>query len=463
MNKKLLKYLQTIVLIIDLFVINCSFLISFSINQKLHDLTNPYYPIYLWIIFNFFWIILSLLTGIYFEKIIYFFESFMKKSVHHFFIWTIACLLSIQLYNNDQINRFIIPIFILSSAIGVSINRVLYFGIKKYFKKKENLFNNAIILGYNQTALKLANYFFEDNANVKLLGFIEDDHRVKELTPYPILGKRDDLLEIALHINANEIYSTLKPDENLFLHDIIQEAEKECIKFRIVPDLSYFFPKQIVVQYIRDLPILSSRSEPLEDILNRIQKRALDLIISLLVIVFVLSWLIPLMGILIVIETKGPIFFIQKRTGKNKKIFNCLKFRSMFINNTSNEIQATRNDSRVTLLGKFLRKSSLDEFPQFINVFKGEMSVVGPRPHMVKHTQSYAEAVDEFMIRHYLKPGITGWAQVNGFRGEIKNTNQIKKRVESDIWYLENWSIWLDLKIIFLTIYKICKGDKQAY
>ena len=205
------------------------------------------------------------------------------------------------------------------------------------------------------------------------------------------------------------------------------------------------------------------RSEPLEDVGNRVKKRILDVIVSLFVVIFILSWMIPIIGLLILIESRGPIFFKQKRTGKNNQPFNCLKFRSMRSNEDSDLKQATKNDMRVTRIGSFIRKTSLDEFPQFINVLKGEMSLVGPRPHMVKHTNDYSQIVDKYMIRHFLKPGITGWAQINGFRGEITEPKQIKLRVRNDIWYLENWTVWLDLRILFLTIYTISKGDKNAY
>jgi putative colanic acid biosynthesis UDP-glucose lipid carrier transferase len=211
------------------------------------------------------------------------------------------------------------------------------------------------------------------------------------------------------------------------------------------------------------MPVLSLRSEPLQDVGNRFKKRILDVVISLLVVILVLSWLIPLIGLLIFLESRGPIFFKQARTGKNNQPFMCLKFRSMKPNKDADAKQATKNDNRVTKLGRMLRKTSLDEFPQFINVLKGEMSLVGPRPHMVKHTDDYSQVVDQYMIRHFLKPGITGWAQVNGFRGEITEPKQIKMRVQNDLWYLENWNIWLDIKIMFLTVYTIIIGDKKAY
>ena len=217
------------------------------------------------------------------------------------------------------------------------------------------------------------------------------------------------------------------------------------------------------IDYFYDLPIITLRNEAMDDIGNKIKKRVLDIMVSSFVTVFILTWLIPLIALLIKLESKGPVFFPQLRTGKNKKNFYCLKFRSMHVNKDSDSVQATKHDSRITKIGKFMRKTSLDEFPQFINVLRGEMSLVGPRPHMIKHTDDYSKMVDEYMVRQFLKPGITGWAQVNGFRGEISNPDQIKKRVAHDIWYMENWTLWLDIKILFLTIYNVLKGDKNAY
>ena len=241
------------------------------------------------------------------------------------------------------------------------------------------------------------------------------------------------------------------------------QSEKECIRFRIVPNLSMFITREVHIEYYGELPILALRKEPLDDVGNRIKKRALDITISLLVTIFILSWLIPLIGILIFLESGRPIFFKQLRTGKDKKPFYCWKFRSMRNNKEADQKQATRNDNRITFLGKILRKTSLDEFPQFLNVLKGEMSLVGPRPHMIKHTTDYSKLVDGYMVRQFIKPGITGWAQVNGFRGEITNPEQIKMRVNKDLWYLENWTLWLDIKILFLTVYYILRGDKKAY
>ena len=192
-------------------------------------------------------------------------------------------------------------------------------------------------------------------------------------------------------------------------------------------------------------------------------KRAFDIFISLMVICFVLSWLIPIVAILIKLDSNGPVFFTQLRVGFLGRSFRCLKLRTMIVNEDSDSLQARENDPRITKLGLFLRITSLDELPQFFNVLIGNMTVVGPRPHMITHTKQYSALIDRFMVRHFLKPGITGWAQIKGLRGETKTVDAMLKRVEADVWYLENWSFLLDLKIIFLTMRNSVKGDKNAF
>jgi len=243
----------------------------------------------------------------------------------------------------------------------------------------------------------------------------------------------------------------------------VEEAEKQCVKLKVVPDLNSVIAAHFQIRYMNDFPVLSLRQEPLENLHNRFKKRLFDIVFSSLVIILILSWLYPLIALLIKLQSPGPVLFKQKRSGRNNKPFTCYKFRSMRVNKDSEKVQATKNDSRITPIGNFLRRSSLDELPQFFNVLKGEMSVVGPRPHMLAHTEQYRTIIDQFMVRHFLKPGITGWAQVSGFRGETKEVEQMEKRIQKDIWYLENWSLMLDIRIIYLTLYQVIRGDEKAY
>jgi putative colanic acid biosynthesis UDP-glucose lipid carrier transferase len=209
--------------------------------------------------------------------------------------------------------------------------------------------------------------------------------------------------------------------------------------------------------------VLEFRTIPLDDSINLVVKRIFDILFSIMVILFVMSWLTPILAFLIKIESKGPIFFKQLRNGYNYKSFNCIKFRSMIINDKADLIQVSKEDERITRIGRFMRKTSIDELPQFLNVLVGDMSVVGPRPHMLSHTDLYANKVDKFMVRHFVKPGITGLAQISGFRGEVESDKDIIGRVKFDIFYIENWSLFLDIKIIIKTIIRAIQGDEKAY
>ena len=463
MNKQFKRYLQLTLIFLDLIILLLSFIMPrLFFNSRIPSTTTYAYLIFASYSFMS-WALFSSILGNYAEKIITQFESFSKRSLQVFLLWIIFVLLYLFFSREVQVSRFFVISFILIFSIGLFFNRFLYLGIRNYFKSKDYLVNNIIILGFNETAIKLSSYFEQESINTNLIGFVEDEKNIKELTHYPILADIKNLIQVAKDYDVQEIFSTITPEQNSYIYELITQAENECIRFKVVPNLSHFFNKPVVVDFIRDLPILSLRSEPLDDVGNKLKKRMLDIVVSGLVIIFILSWLIPIVALLILLESRGSIFFSQKRTGKNNLPFNCLKFRSMKPNKDSDLKQATKNDMRITRIGKFLRKTSLDEFPQFINVFKGEMSLVGPRPHMLKHTDDYSQIVDQYMIRHFLKPGITGWAQVNGFRGEITEPKHIKLRVQNDLWYLENWSIWLDVKILFLTVYTIIKGDKQAY
>jgi putative colanic acid biosynthesis UDP-glucose lipid carrier transferase len=463
MNRQFERYLQIMLVVLDLFVLNfayffCKIVMTDSIPGNLWGVYFQY-----WTVSITAWLVLAFFLRTYAGKVILVFEHFTKRTSQVYLLWIIAMLFYLFFSREFRISRIFIISGMISFGMGLLCNRFLYLGIKKYFKNSHYLIKRVIILGYNDTAKQLAKYFEEDGINTQLLGFIEDDKNVHELSHYPIITDVSKALQVAKEFDVVEIFSTITPEQNKDIYELMYQSERECIRFKIVPNLSVFITRDVHIEYFGDLPILSLRSEPLDDVGNRIKKRALDIVVSFLVIVFILSWLTPLLGLLILLESRGPIFFSQLRTGKNKKPFYCYKFRSMRINKDADIKQATQSDKRVTRIGKFIRRTSLDEFPQFLNVLKGNMSLVGPRPHMLKHTTDYSKVVDEYMIRQFLKPGITGWAQVNGYRGEITNPEQIQMRVNKDLWYLENWSLWLDIQILFLTVYQIFKGDKNAF
>ena len=450
-------------MILDIIVLNVVFLIfQLIFTKSLHFKSNDAYFKYVSIA-NVTWIALAFFLRTYGNSIILNFEAFTKRTIQVFLIWIMIILFYLFFSRELIVSRFFIISTTAAFGVGLLVNKFIYLGIFRYFKTSDLLAKRVIIVGYNETAKKLASYFEQDGLNMHIVGYIEDEENIEELSHYPVLANISDTLRVAKELDAQEIFSTVTPEQNNYIYDLMYESEKECIRFRIVPNLSLFITREVHIEYFGELPILSLRKEPLEDVGNRIKKRALDITVSLLVTIFILSWLIPILGLLIFLESGTPIFFKQLRTGKDKKSFYCWKFRSMKQNRDADLKQATRDDNRVTFLGRFLRKTSLDEFPQFLNVLKGEMSLVGPRPHMIKHTTDYSKIVEEYMVRQLIKPGITGWAQINGFRGEINNPEQIKMRVNKDLWYLENWTLWLDIRILLLTIYTVFRGDKRAY
>lgn len=409
------------------------------------------------------WILITFSCSIYRENNIISFETFSRASARAFLYFMGILMLYLFFFRQFDISRIFLTVLLSSISLLLIFNRFIYLVIYQYFKKKDYLVSRIVILGYNGVAKKLVEYLEKDVINAEILGFCDEEENINEITHYPVLNTIDNSLSACKLHNATDIYSTIAPEQNEMVYEVIKHAEQNCIRFRLIPDLGLFIKQKLYIDYIHDLPVISLRREPLEDLGNRIGKRILDIIISLFVIVFILSFLIPIIGLLIKLESKGPVFFRQSRSAKNNKKFKCLKFRSMYINTNADSRQASIDDERITRIGKFLRRTSLDEFPQFINVLSGQMSLVGPRPHMLKHTKDYSKLLDKFMVRQFVKPGITGWAQVHGLRGETKILSQMEKRVEFDIWYMENWSIWLDIKIIFLTIFKIFGRDDNAF
>lgn len=463
MNKQFLRFLQSTLFCLDLVMLNLVFIAChFVFKESLPEQYLTYHYQY-WIWINIIWFICVWLGGVYGEKNILSFELFFGKTIKVYLFW-FSFLILYEFFTGEFIlSRLFIFSLIFAFGFGLIFNRFAYIGLKLYFKKGNKYVKRILIVGYNNTAKKIASYLEMEGINTEIVGFTENEDSVTELSHYPILSDIRSTVEVSKKYKVDEIFSSMTPEQNSELYSIIQEAEHECIRFRIVPDFSVFIKGPFFVSYLNDMPILTVRSVALDDFDNRIKKRIFDVLISSFVILFILSWLVPLLSLLIFIESPGPVFFSQFRTGKNKKSFLCYKFRSMKINKNADLQQASKNDDRITKIGRFLRRTSLDEFPQFINVLIGTMSIVGPRPHMIKHTDDYSKLVDQYMVRHFSKPGITGWAQVNGYRGEITETHEIKNRVYYDIWYLENWSLLLDIKIVFLTVFNVLKGEKNAY
>ena len=462
MNREYFKSLQAFLILLDLLVLNATLAATFILNSNVlkADSTLLLVAVMLihtgWFFFNFF-------SGTYSRNTIIKFDIFIKKTISSTFYLCLFVLFTLFISAYTRLLLFPVLHFLLLYIPGIFISRILFYYSRKYFSQNNDLINKVAILGYNDTARKLADYLEEDLINTRLVGYFANRQCITELTNYPILSDLSSAIQTASSHHVQEIYSTISPEDDKEIYKLMLESEQHCIRFKFVPSLQAFYKQPFHTQFYNDLPILSPFPDPLDDPGNRFKKRVFDISVGFFVVIFVLSWLLPLLSLLIYLESGGPIFFLQKRTGKNDKPFTCFKFRTMHKNPDKEHLQAKKNDVRVTKLGALLRKTSLDEFPQFLNVLLGQMSVVGPRPHMIRHTQEFSQLVDHYMVRQLLKPGITGWAQVNGYRGEITHPDQLKMRVSNDLWYLENWSIWLDFRIIFLTATGIFRGDKHAY
>jgi len=332
----------------------------------------------------------------------------------------------------------------------------MFFLLKRYRSIFKGNIRKTIILGKTPQSESLEKFLVDTPA----YGFLN-----KKIVCFKDRSKLD--LEATFDYITNEeideIFCSISELNNEDLLAVVNYADNNLKVVKFIPDRTKVLSKKLQHDYYGIIPILTFRTIPLDDPLSSLLKRAFDIVFSLAVIVLILSWLTPLIALVIKVESKGPVFFTQLRNGYNFKSFNCFKFRSMVKNSNADLEQVTRGDTRITIFGKLLRKTSMDEMPQFFNVLVGDMSVVGPRPHMLSHTDMYAKKIDKFMVRHFVKPGITGLAQVSGYRGEVESDKDIIGRVQHDIFYIENWSFFLDLKIIFQTLFNTIKGEEKAY
>ncbi|HZF63708.1 MAG TPA: undecaprenyl-phosphate glucose phosphotransferase [Chitinophagaceae bacterium] len=349
----------------------------------------------------------------------------------------------------------------------IPIERLAVRLIFKKFSANTYVQRKVLIVGAGETGLDVyQRYIKNPNYGYALTGFIDDELQPALNGHY--LGKLSDLDKVIAKHELDDILVTLPLTDERMIDRIVAVGEKQGKRVRIIPNYQRYGDGKLQVDKLGNLSVITLRSLPLDIGDNKFYKRVFDIIVSSLAIVFVLSWLLPVIACLIKISSKGPVLFRQKRWGLNNKTITCYKFRSMLacskdVDKNGRYLQAVKDDPRITRLGRFLRKTNLDELPQLFNVLFGSMSIVGPRPHPVPLNETSKDSVERYMMRHWVKPGITGWAQVNGYRGETKVSYLMNKRVEHDLWYIENWTFWLDLQIILQTAVNMVKGDKNAY
>ncbi len=331
----------------------------------------------------------------------------------------------------------------------------------KHLRRKGYDYVRCVIVGTNSTARTLTENMINDPGyGYRILGYFDNVCLPEFDGNY--IGPIDRLEEFVKENAVDEIYFTLSGDKPEVIISVMKTADDNMAKFFYVPRISRYITGTFKLGSIGTSALLSTHPTPLSSFLNRAAKRTFDILFSIMFLAVSPVIFIPV-AIAIKLSSPGPVFFKQQRTGYHGKPFMCYKFRTMKVNDSSDSVQATANDPRKTRVGEFLRHTSIDELPQFLNVLRGEMSVVGPRPHMLKHTEDYSKLIDRYMVRHMVKPGITGWAQVTGFRGETKYLWQMQGRVERDMWYIEHWSFLLDLKIIVKTVTNAVRGEKNAF
>ena len=378
---------------------------------------------------------------------------------------TIAVFLALfsffVIFSNQQIlSRTFVLYFAGFLFLFIPIERVIIHLVVNKYRKWGGNYRNAIIIGYDQLGFSLFDAINKNqNLGIHCMGFYGSAIRID--TKYPLKGNVENFLNLDLE-NIDFVYVS----ENIVqgeLNQIIEFADTSFVKVKLLPHFKTDFLKSYTLRLIDNINIIDVNYLPLDHAFNRFLKRSFDVLFSSVMLFFVLSWLYPIIAILILMESRGPVLFKQSRNGKNNEVFRCLKFRTMYLNEEADQKWATKNDHRVTFFGALLRRTSLDELPQLINVLMGDMAIVGPRPLPVKLNEQYINQIKSYSQRHTFKPGITGLAQALGHRGEIKELREIKNRVTLDRFYLNNWSVFLDVKIIFITFFELIKGQDTAY
>lgn len=459
------RYLRPFLILFDLSVINLLALYFFDFNQdRLYFFSNEILnnKHILFIIYSILlWLLSAFLLRFY---NVYRFTSFlnlMSLLIKQFLALTLIVFSFVGIFRSINIYALDILKFTSTSLLVIGLMKFAsYYLLKKFRELLNGNIRRVVIIGTSEGSVKLKNLINQK----KDLGYVV-------IATFSNFGLdnvsgnlHDGLTFMQERENIDEVYCAIDELTENQINECIKIASQCQINIKFIPDDTPLFTKKLQTEYYNYLPILSIQEASLNSDINAFLKRTFDIVFSILVIVFFLSWITPILFILIKLESKGPLFYKHDRNGLNYKVFSCYKFRTLR-QNIERFDYVKKEDSRVTKTGRILRKLSLDELPQFINVLFGDMSVVGPRPHMLSYTKKYAQVIDKynFIYRHSVKPGLTGLAQIKGYRGEITSKEDIINRIKYDVFYIENWSLLLDLKIIGQTIINIVKGEEKAY
>jgi putative colanic acid biosysnthesis UDP-glucose lipid carrier transferase len=454
------KYLPFITFLGDIFALNGLYLLLYLQGHFIVYTHNNSWLSFL-LLANLSWLLIVVFTNPYRISRVFPLSQLIGRTCYSVFQHFLISFVAIFLFDFVLMHKWSSIALYAAFTCAVLAWRLFLYYFLSFYRSKGYNFRNVVIIGYGAIAKHLEVFFsLHPEYGYHFLGYFDD----KEKSPR-VLGDINNIRQ-AITDNSypiDEVYCCLPYVRYGQIKQIIDLCEDKFIKVKLITDFRAFSFKGLELERYDHIPILNVSSIPLDNRNNQIAKRLFDVIFSSALIVFLFSWLFPIIALAIKVDSRGPVFFKQKRTGKDNQDFWCLKFRTMHLNSDADHKQATKFDCRITTIGSFLRKTSLDELPQFLNVLHGSMSVVGPRPHMLKHTEEYSRLIKKFMVRHNVKPGITGLAQSKGYRGETKDLIEMKNRVKLDRFYVENWSFVLDLKIIVATVISLVKGDQKAY
>lgn len=447
-------------LIGDLIFLNLSFILSAILAQSWEILLERNYMFLLLVLLNFIWYFSSNLSGLYDD-------IYLREYVNHFFnlingifIIILVTIAFIFFVKENLFTRNFIVFFSLLFFISVNIWTIAFRKFLKFLRRKGLSIRNLFIIGNEEISEHIKKTVCDvPGFGYKFAGLLKED----EISENNFSNFEDLLIKDKI----DDVVIAISDKISVLLNRIIKICNINAVKIHIIPDYFQYLSDKFELTNLGNFPIITARPAPLEEASRRFLKRIFDISFSFFVIFFILIWILPIIALLIKIDSRGKVFFIQDRIGEKQKKFKLIKFRTMYENLESTDFIPTKpGDLRITRIGKFLRKYNIDELPQFWNVFKGDMSVVGPRPHAIAYHIKYAQYFEEIKMRHNVKPGITGWAQIHGLRGDVDDEEENKlrtlQRIKYDLWYIENWSFKLDLQIILITVWQTIGGKTNA-
>ena len=460
-NKKSI-YITSV--ISDFLLINLSFFIALLISHTSDMSLEKNQPYLLLVILNFVWFFYTNSSDFYQEFMIRPFPIQIYNILKLSIIISIFNILFLFIITQQLYTRNFVIINGVLILITITVRSIVFKGALRALRNKGKSIRNLLIIGANKIGEKFREVITKNPGyGHRFVGFISNKPSEN------VIGTFSELDKVIKEKKVEDVVIALHADSGINLDDIVSICNKNAVKIHVIPDFIKFLSGRFQISSVSNIPVITVRDEPLNEFLRRFLKRVFDIFFSLMVITFVLSWLMPIVSLLIRLDSKGPAIFIQERYGMRKRPFKCLKFRTLtYQKKSSVEFEPiVKKDPRVTRIGRVLRKTNLDELPQFINVLKGDMSVVGPRPLIKGVDQVYQRVFVDIQMRYNVRPGVTGWSQINGLRGEVvdekESKQHITEKMKFDLWYIENWSMKFDIQIILITIWQMIRGNTKGF